>query len=523
MKSEHSTKKRGAARRRAALNACSCAIVGIAGASAAAAAAAEATPWLVQPAINATLSATTNGNDAPSGEERKDLFASVQPTVFLAGESPIYKIKALLGADMVAYARGSQANRIFPLLNADGTLAIVKQALFLDSSVSVRAAERDPYGARSTIGSTQNKEIVSVYRVSPNVNYDISPASNLSARYEEIMTRGDEGSATNQRFTNATVDLTRKPLPIGGSLRYESHIIRFSAPVVDEWRIETYKAVGDVKVADELVLGPVAGAERTEFAQERRSDSLYGLHLSWNPAERTRLAAEVDRRFFGTGWNVDLRHRATWFTVSMQLIREPLTSSTTLGTAPSGSALGSFLDQILTSRYPNASDRAVVVSNLIANRGLQVGQQGPVDVRATYAQLHTDAKATVVFLGTRNIVSVTAYQSNRRALVRSGDALNDLTSLTADNRQFGLALDFNRKLSPQLTLDFATNWSRIRGDGIFGDEVTREQTYRLSAVLALSPKTGMSAGVQYDRLDTSVLKVTSFRTTSAFVGLSHKF
>ena len=514
-------KHRRIARRRAARNACACTVLTLTGVSTAVAA--DAPAWLLQPAIKATVSATTNGAGAPSGEEKKDIFTSVQPTVFVAGESPIYKLKALLGADMVAYANGSQANRIYPLVDADVTAALVKQILFLDSSVSVRAAERDPYAARSTIGSTQNREIVSFYRVSPNVNYDISPASKLSARYEEILARGDEGSATNQRFSNASLGVSRKPSPLGGSLQYEAHVIRFSAPVTDQWRIETLKAIGDVKIADELILGPVVGTERTKFSQEQQRDALYGVHLQWNPTERTHLAAEVDHRFFGTGWNLDLRHRGTWFTLSVQLTRAPLTSSTTLGTAPSGSALGSFLDQILTSRYPDASERAIAVSSLIANRGLAIGQDGPVDVRASYAQLHNDARATVVFLGSRNIVSITVYDSIRRALVRSGDALDQLTSTTADNQQLGLAFDFNRKLTPQLTLDFATNWSRIRGVGLLGDDVAKEQVYRLSMVRAMSPQTGISAGVQYDRLDSSVLTATSYRATSAFVGLSHKF
>lgn len=492
-------------------------------ATATAASAAEAPPWLVQPAVQATISATTNGTGAASGEERKDIIASVQPTVLLVGESPAYKLRALLGADMVAYANGTQANRAYPLIDASATAVLAQRLLFLDSSVSVRAAERDPYAARSASGSTLNREIVSVYRVSPYLNYQISPASSVSARYEEISSHGDTESASNQRFSSGYIRLGRNPLPVGGSLEYETHLVRFSTPTSNQWRIDTLKAVGDFKIASDLIIGPVAGQERTQFLEDVRTDALYGAHLRWNPNERTQLTTEVDHRFFGVGWNLDLRHRTPSVTVLVQLSRAPVTSSTSIGVAPSGSALGSFLDQILTTRYPDAAARSTVVSNLIANRGLAADQQTPIDVRADYAQLQTDAAATVVFLGSRNIISVTLYNRTSRSLVRSGDALDELVTATADNRQSGLSIDFNRKLTPQLTADFTLTGSRIHSLGISGQIATREQTYRASLVRALSPKTGLSAGVQYGRLDSSATTVNSYTVISAFVGLSHRF
>ena len=45
-----------------------------------------------------------------------------------------------------------------------------------------------------------------------------------------IIACGDAGSATNQRFNNADLRWSTRPLPWGGSIEYESHAVRFSVP-----------------------------------------------------------------------------------------------------------------------------------------------------------------------------------------------------------------------------------------------------------------------------------------------------
>ncbi len=440
----------------------------------------------------------------------------------MVGESTSFRINATVGADLVAYANGTQPSRAYPLIVATQQATFVPRLLFLESSVSVRAAERDPFAARSAAGTTENRQTTAAYRVSPYIDYQISPASSAFARYDESWSNTDAVDAADQHFTNVEVRLSRRPLPFGGSVEYTKQIVRFSGHGESRATFDTVKAKGDIAIGGELIVGPVLGRERSTLFLETTDDNLYGAHLQWTPSERTRLTAEAARRFFGTGWTLDAQHRLPWMTISLQWNRSPITTATSLGVAAAGSNLNTFLDGILTTRYPDPAARAVVVTNLIANRGLPTSVQGPIDVQAAYAQLQNNLRATWVLLGSRNIISVTTYAQTLRLLTRAG-AAPTLLAGNLDNRQVGVTLGLNRRLSPQLTLDASANWSRINGLADQSGDVSREQIYRVAIVRAVSPRAGISAGLQHDRLATTLPGIDSFKATSAFVGVNHRF
>ena len=477
----------------------------------------------VHPAVESTLSATDNGAGTPSGEERKDLVGWVRPTVAIDADTRLYKLHALVGGELIGYANGTQPNHAYPVLLADGTGTLVERLLFLDASTSVRAAERDPYAARSEIGSTLNREVTSVYRLSPYLNWDVSSASKLYARLEEVVSRGDTGSATNQRYTNVDLNWTTRPLPIGGSVAVESHAVRYSFPADSTVRIDTMKASGDVAVGGEFIVGPSVGAERTSFESDSQTDTYYGAHVRWSPNERTQAAAELEHRFFGTGWKLELRHRAPYATVLVTWERAPVTTSQSLGVVSSASGLDAFLDAILTTRYPDPTARAAVVGNVVANRGLQSDAQGAIDVRANYAQLQNNFNANLVFLGSRNIVTVGVYVLTLRGLTRDGDVLATALPSLSDSRQVGASVDFNRKLTPLLTADLTSTWSRITGLADATGQSTTQQSHRLALVRALSPRTTVSVGIRRDALHSRLTAVQSYAANSAFVGMNHKF
>lgn len=477
----------------------------------------------LRPAIETSVGVTDNGGGAPSAQARKDAIALVRPTLHIAADSRLLKFRALLGADLIAYANGTQPNRAFPRVLADGTGTLVERLLFLDASASVRAAERDPYAARSEAGSTQNREVTSVYRLSPYLNWDLSSASNLFARVEEITARGDAGSATNQRFTNADLRWSTRPLPWGGRIEYESHAVRFSVPADSTVTIRTLKASGDVALGGEFVVGPSVGVERIAADSDTQTEGYYGAHFTWSPSERTQLAAEAARRFFGTGWKLELHHRAPWATLSVDWERAPVTRSQSLGVVDSANGLNAFLDAILTTRYPDPTARSSVVSGLVANRGLQPGAQGAIDVRANYAQVQNNFNASVVFLGARNIASFGVYVLTLRGLAREADLLGSAVPAASDSRQIGASVEFNRRLTPQLTVDLTSMWSRISGLEDAAGQSTSQQSHRLAFVRAVSPRTAVSIGFRHDALRSNLAVVQSYAANSAFVGMNHKF
>ncbi len=487
-------------------------------------AASQAQHWSVAPSAQVAVTASTNATGAASGQERKDVITSLKPEIDIKnGDSAALRVHLRMGLDMVAYANGSQPNRIYPLLVADERAELVDHLLFLDSGVSVRGAERDPYAAREQAGSSQNRQMTSVYRVSPSVRHAFSPTDSLLAQYEEIYTHGDAATDANQRLSSVHLRLARTPLPFGGFVDFESRTTRFPGAGASSWRVDSLKAGVDVVIRKELVIGPVLGRERTSLFLQDHSDGVYGAHLEWTPSERTRLSAEAERRFFGSAWAIDAQHRSPFVLLALHWGRAPENAVTVAGTGLAGSDLGAVLNAMLTTRIPDATARQAAVSTLIASRGLATDLQGPIEVRADYPQLQDNLRATVALLGSRNIITLNIYAQTLRQLQRSGDTVGNLVAPTADSRQLGASLNINRKLTPEMTLDLTTNWSRITGLATRAGDQTTDWLVRVSLARQLAPRTALALGLQHDRVATNVRSGVSFNAASAYVGLTQRF
>lgn len=479
--------------------------------------------WTVRPSLQAALSATDNANHAAGSQARADLVASAQPGVAIDGQSPVLRLHAMLGAELVAHADGAQPDRAYPLLLADQTATLAPRLLFLDASASVRPSERDPYGARSEAGSSDNRAITSAWRVSPFIEHELSPRAGVLARYEEMGSQSSAELAARQRFSNVELRLSHKPMPVGGSLGYASHSARFSGQGDSRSKFEALTARGELAFGAALVAGPLVGRERSTLLLEDSSSTLYGAHVAWTPSERTRVAAQAEHRFFGTGWRLEATHRMPWTSFALQWVRRPVTAATSLGVVAAGARLDSFLDAMLTTRIPDAAQRKTLVADLVASRGLAAELQRPVDVQAETAQREDSLRGTWVLMGVRNIVSLTAYRQSMRQLTHAG-ALAAVVPRNLDHRQSGASLTLNRRLSARLTLDASARWSRFSGLGaVAATGSSREQAWRACVMRALAPSTGLSVGVQFERLDTTRAGIDAYRARSAFAALRHAF
>lgn len=486
--------------------------------------AAQAQNWVIAPSTQAVLTATTNATSSASGQERKDVFTSLKPEIDIKnGDSAAVRLHLRVGAELVAYANGTQPNRIYPLLVADERAELVQHLFFLDSGVSVRGVERDPYASREQAGTSQNRQTSLVYRISPYVRHALSPTDSLLAQYEEIHTQGDTATEANHRVSIVHLRMARTPLPWGGFVDFDSRTTRVPGSAASGWRVDSLKMGADFAIGKELTVGPVVGQERTALFLQDHTDTLYGARLEWTPSERTRVVAEAERRFFGSGWAIDAQHRSPFVLVALRWGRTPVNTVRLAGTGVAGSDLGSVLNAILTTRIPDATARQAAVTSLIASRGLATDPHEPIEIRADYPQLQDDLRATVTLLGSRNIITLNVYAQSLRQLQRSGDAISSLVTLNADNRQLGASLNVNRKLDPQMTLDLTTSWSQITGLAARAGDQTKDWLVRVSLARQLAPRTGLALGLQYKRLATSVTTGVSFNATTAYVGLTQRF
>lgn len=468
--------------------------------------------------VQTRVTATDNGAGAPEGAERADLLFSLRPRVQFLREGAGLKLLGSLEADMAASARDTRRDRILPIAAVEAQASLVDRLLFLDAAMNVQQVEEDPFGVRAENGSARNARTAARYRVSPYLQFEMSPRTSLEARVDARSTRvaGTQEGDVTTLLGSATLAL--RPEPVGGSLQWISENTDHASESDSDLRLDRVTGIVNFAVSPDWVVGAAAGSERSRFAGTAQTDQVLGFRTLWVPGPRTEFAAAIDRRFFGTGWNLGLKHRTPRMSLRLRLDREPVTA----GTAGVG-GLASFLDAILTTRNPELAARGALVSELVSGRGLQGSLAGASASAGSYAQLRTGSDLTWVYLGQRTGLTLSAYGQTLRRLARSDGAATVPGAADADSRQRGASFGWNRRLTPVMSVDAALAWSRVEGLALRAGESTREASLRANLVRNLSERTTASAGAVIRRVSSNATNVSSFDETALFVGLGHRF
>ena len=476
-----------------------------------------------QLSVDASVTATDNGALSAPGLEQNDFITVVRPKVVMSRRGAGLEYDLQASAALLAYANGTQPDGVLPDVRASMKLTAVERLLYLDAAAQVYQAEADPFGIRADATNGANRRTASAYRVSPYIERELWPDTTFLARHDAALSTNGAGVGARLVSNRSLIRLERKPVPIGAAVELSRLEEESQGVAASRFTLDTARLRASVALGDQLSLGAVAGVDRSNSLLSDHTDSLYGLSVQWAPGPRTELSAELEQRFFGRAGILKFRHRMPFMSFALTMSRQPVRSSASLGLLGQGADIRGLLDAILTTRYPDPAVRSGLVDDLVASRGLDTNQQHPVDVVAEYPQLQTASQLSWTLLGTRNTASITLYTQTLRGLTHDGDPLSLPAGAIADSRQAGGAFQFNRRLTPQLSADAVVRWSKITGLALRTGDVTEERSYRFSLVQNLSPRTGVSAGVQHNRFTTTVGGQHPFDATLVFVGISHRF
>lgn len=482
--------------------------------------------WRAEAEVTATLTATDNSGYTDARESRGDTLLSVEPRLRLNTRGGRVSLQGEIGASALRYLRGTQPNRVLPqaLLGMQSTL--VERWLYLDASAAVDQAASNPYSARPDGASSFNQITTRRLKLSPYLEHRFSPEVSFLARSDHAWTRRNGRQSADDPRRDAyeqqqTLRLEQQPLPFGGSIEYLRQDTRYAGDAESVLTLDTVRAVANYAVDPQLVLGVIAGSERSEFALREHTDTVYGVRASWQPTERTDLTAAVEHRFFGTGWEAQFTHRTPFLSVNLRSFREPTAQPSSQILSPGGGTTSELLDAILTTRYPDPVAREALVRTIINDLGLPETLTGPVEVFADYAQLQQGTSLSVALLGRRTTLALAVHARRYRQLARSDDPLGPEASFASDNEQLGVSIDLTRRLTLQTSVSLALRASRVEGLGSRDGDFTREKSARLSLQHALSPDTSVTLGARRQLLDSNVSAPA--RESAAFAAVNHRF
>ena len=473
--------------------------------------------------VNARVAATNNGGLDDGGRRQFDFITSVRPELTFAHTAPGFSADLRAAARFVDYANGSQPDGVLP--DARGSLksTLVDRWLYLDASAYARAAEADPFGVRIDDVIAANRRVESGFLIGPTLDRELAPNVDLMAREQFARVHSNAVDGTRMSSAISQIRIERKPTPLGLS----AELTRLDNRATDEsdsrYTLTTARLRAAWILGSDIQVGAVAGEDRSSYLLSRHDDPLYGASLIWTPGPRTHLELDLEHRYFGQSGTLRFDHRTPFLTIALVLQREPVDAATSFGTLGQGVDLRSALDSILTTRYPDPAVRAGIVDGIVTSRGLDPRTSGPVSIFGDYPQLQTAARGELTLLGSLDTLNLTAYSLTTRALTRDGDPLTGLGTTVADTRQRGATLQFEHRLGPQLAAALMTSWSRIEGLGAGAGDLSTEQTWRVSALRHLSPRSDLTVALQWYRFSTTAAGQRSFDATLGLVGLNHRF
>jgi uncharacterized protein (PEP-CTERM system associated) len=486
--------------------------------------AARAQRWFAEASVQAQATATSNSGFESSGQKESDVIAEVTPSVVFRREGARLRLAGALALDAFTYVRGTQDSEIAPTGSLTANAVAIERLMFVDADVQMTRTFTSPFGPRPDGASSVNTQSTTSARISPYLDWQISPRLHATARNESLWTRTTDADADaslrNAYATRQTAELAYLPRPVGLSISYQRNDSDFNGGNTDRYTTEFLRAIASLAIDPQLELQLRGGHESNNFPGYNTESGFYGGGINWRPNERTSLSAYAEDRFFGTGWQLAFNHRMPRIAWSVQSSRDVSTYPELLLTLPAQISVSSLLDQTLMTRIPDPIERTRAVQDLIASRGLPPFVIVPVQFYTEQVSLMTSHSVNVLLLGARNSVGLSGFYLRTETVVGGRDTLLLPTELT-NNAQVGGSVSFNHQLSPVSGLSMTANWTRTRGLGDFDSFETRQSGIRLQLNRLIGPRSSGFVALRYQDINSNV--TNDAQEVAAIAGVSHRF
>ncbi len=479
----------------------------------------------VQPSLGMSVVQTSNAYFGTSTPAKSDTIVSISPGIAFQTEGPDLRTYGNFALNGQYYARGSYSNTVLPSGVLGLNARLVDQWLYFDAGITSQQNALLTIPTQSTSTATYT---TTQYRVSPYIDHRFSDNLRLRARSDNIWTQ-ISGNQTGQALSNGryglqTVRLDRRPTPFGWGLDAKQEETVYTNSGSLAVRDEIVRARGLYAFTPHFEAGLIGGYEHYSTSYASLGHSIYGVQADWRPNLFTRLGGVVERRFFGTGWDVSASQQIQQLSLRMNWTRGPSTFLAGLQTIPSGVSLSTLLNGMLASQYPDPAARARAVQNLLSVTGLPSTLPNAINYYTQSATLQDTFTATAVLLAQRNSYSASVFHTKTQDLLLPGSPpLNNLLIASANYVQNGIGLSYGRRLTPVMSLNVGVLRALNTGFGLNQGISTRQTSFIVQLNRRLSPQTILVLGARRQLLDTANTGILNANESAIYAGLTHQF
>ena len=406
-----------------------------------------AADWQITPRLSVTETYSDNIRLAPKGQEQQSFVTDISPSISIKGTGARFKLSLDYTLQNLFYhgdVDGSSSNTNH-LLAAAAAAELIEGAVFVDSRASISNQNINITGPQAfdNINDTQNRTEVKTFAISPYWLHSFGSFGSSEVRYTYDVV--DYASNSLARSTGNKLNVRFNSGPqfnnLQWGLNYAAEKIDYadnqSTPNVQDTDSQIFTANARYRLNSKFSLVGYGGYENYNFPTvgSDPSGAWWRVGGAWSPTTRTSLEATAGRRFFGTTYGLNFKHRTRRTTWSLSYA-EDVSSARTEALVATG-ALPLYNLLICDPRVdPTCQPVGLLIlfnPQLVNETFVTKRWQGDVSMNTG-----------------KSVLTLTSFNDTR---------ISQLNSFN-DYRQYGVGATWNYRLAPRTTSDVSTLWTR---------------------------------------------------------------
>lgn len=482
--------------------------------------------WTVEPSLSLGATLTDNVSVAPPGQEESDLVITALPVIRVRGEGGRVEGSLAYAPAINTYVNSTSDSDIRHNLVALGTLEAVKNFFFVDARANASQVSNNPFGPAPTVNtSTESNRIQSYsYGISPYVQGVTRYEITYLARYDALWSNFDSSGGNLYEGTVTTRLTGPRNRRLGWTAEYLRNDRDFS-DLQGNFSDDIGRLILDYELVPTLRVEARGGYESNNYTEiGGHTGAVYGGGLSWTPSPRTSVNGFAERRFFGTGYNLDASYRTRLTAWRVHGSRNSTTTPQQLAAARTGGP-ADLLDAAFAARFPDPVQRQAIVTQTLNQLGLSLIPQNSNLFVAQQIFVSEEVGASAALTGKRNTI-VFAVFWNKNTPLTSPDQPLSAFGFDRPFEQKGGSLSYTLRLSAISSVNALVSRTRTTSDPTFAVPVGQSSTdnlFRVAYNRALGPRTDGFVGARYRKFKSTTQVGGDAEEHALFFGVSHRW
>jgi uncharacterized protein (PEP-CTERM system associated) len=465
----------------------------------------------VQPTFTVQETITTN-RDLSSSNAQADAITELRPGIRVSSRAGRVQGSLSYSLRALAYARASRLNTLQNDLNAALNAELIEKHAFLDASATASQQSISAFGLQGPAGSSGlnngNQTEVYTLHLSPSLRGKLGDVADFSAALNWDASRSASSQTGDSTNHGGQVGLSSRRGLFGWALNASRQVSDYELGR----RTTTDQAIAALSYFPryDMQFTLRAGRERNDvLTGSPQSSTTAGFSAKWQPTERTNLALQSDKTYYGRSHNYLFTHRmarSVWSYTDTTSVSTPSAQ-----TAARPLTLFDLLYNIcLAGGGDNAGCDAAAHASL-AQQGLNpdtVVAGGFLNASLTQ-QRHQNL--AVSYAALRSTFTLSVFRSETSALGQVAAGSVDLAQGTPV-RQQGFSLGVSQRLTPVSSLTLTgTQQTTLDSGALTGN---RQRSVKLGWSATTGPRSTFALSARHTQFDSA----TNAYEESAVIG-----